>query len=119
MFIRAFANTPTAILAVVAASALAMSTVAVDTFAGDAVAAAEIEPFAEPLDAPAADPFAGRTVANQAHGRAMMDARGRKVPKVGQRAPEFSLLTGDGKRTIRLADYRGKKPVVLLFGSLT
>jgi hypothetical protein len=40
-------------------------------------------------------------------------------PSVGQRAPDFTLASQDGKRKIRLADYRGKKPVVLIFGSFT
>jgi hypothetical protein len=40
-------------------------------------------------------------------------------PKVGQRAPDFTLPTQDGDRTIRLSQYRGKKPVVLIFGSFT
>jgi Ca2+-binding EF-hand superfamily protein len=40
-------------------------------------------------------------------------------PHVGDRAPDFTLKTEDGKRTIRLADFRGKKPVVLVFGSFT
>lgn len=34
-------------------------------------------------------------------------------------APDFSLLSGDGKRTINLSDFAGKRPVVLLFGSCT
>jgi Ca2+-binding EF-hand superfamily protein len=40
-------------------------------------------------------------------------------PGIGDRAPEFALRTQDGKRTIRLAQYRGTKPVVLVFGSFT
>lgn len=40
-------------------------------------------------------------------------------PRVGQRAYNFRLKTHDGKRWISLADYRGKKPVVLIFGSFT
>lgn len=40
-------------------------------------------------------------------------------PELGARAPAFTLKTHDGKRTIRLADSRGKKPVVLIFGSFT
>jgi hypothetical protein len=40
-------------------------------------------------------------------------------PALGDQAPEFRLTTQDGKRTISLADYRGKKPVVLIFGSFT
>lgn len=34
--------------------------------------------------------------------------------KEGERAPEFAGTTADGK-TIRLADYRGKQPVVVFF----
>lgn len=40
-------------------------------------------------------------------------------PALGDLAPRFELKTHDGKQTIRLADYRGKKPVVLIFGSFT
>jgi hypothetical protein len=40
-------------------------------------------------------------------------------PKVGREAPEFSLKTQDGKKQIKLSDYRGKKPVILVFGSFT
>jgi Ca2+-binding EF-hand superfamily protein len=40
-------------------------------------------------------------------------------PALGQRAPEFMLKTQDGSRTIGLAQFRGKKPVVLVFGSFT
>jgi translation elongation factor EF-1beta len=37
----------------------------------------------------------------------------------GAPAPDFALLSKDGQSTIRLSDYRGKKPVVLMFGSCT
>jgi len=37
----------------------------------------------------------------------------------GDRAPDFKLKTLDGRRTVRLSDYRGHKPVVLIFGSYT
>jgi Ca2+-binding EF-hand superfamily protein len=40
-------------------------------------------------------------------------------PAIGDRAPNFALKTQDGKQEIRLADYHGKKPVVLIFGSFT
>jgi hypothetical protein len=40
-------------------------------------------------------------------------------PALGDEAPPFRLPTQDGTRTISLADYRGKKPVVLVFGSFT
>jgi len=40
-------------------------------------------------------------------------------PALGDMAPAFRLNTHDGKRAISLADYRDKKPVVLIFGSFT
>jgi hypothetical protein len=40
-------------------------------------------------------------------------------PRPGWRAPEFRLRTQDGRREIALSDYRGHKPVVLIFGSFT
>lgn len=39
--------------------------------------------------------------------------------KVGEKAPVFELKSLDGKSEFNLADYRGKKPVVLIFGSYT
>ena len=39
--------------------------------------------------------------------------------KVGQEAPTFSLKSLDGKDKFGLEGYRGKKPVVLFFGSYT
>lgn len=40
-------------------------------------------------------------------------------PDVGELAPDFALHTHDGKKVIRLSQYRGHKPVVLIFGSFT
>lgn len=40
-------------------------------------------------------------------------------PAVGETAPDFTLSTQDGKTTVTLSDYRGKKPVALVFGSFT
>jgi hypothetical protein len=40
-------------------------------------------------------------------------------PRVDQLAPDFTLKTFDGKKEIRLSEYRGHKPVVLVFGSFT
>jgi hypothetical protein len=40
-------------------------------------------------------------------------------PRLGQVAPDFTLTTHDGKKTVTLSDYRGRKPVVLIFGSFT
>jgi Ca2+-binding EF-hand superfamily protein len=40
-------------------------------------------------------------------------------PRPGELAPDFKLSTPDGKTTVALSSYRGKKPVVLIFGSFT
>jgi Ca2+-binding EF-hand superfamily protein len=40
-------------------------------------------------------------------------------PAVGDAAPEFKLRTQDGDREYRLSQFRGRKPVVLIFGSFT
>ncbi len=39
------------------------------------------------------------------------------APKKGDVAPYFELLSPDGKSSFKLSDYRGKKPIVLIFGS--
>jgi hypothetical protein len=39
--------------------------------------------------------------------------------KEGDRAPDFTLKSPDGKQNITLSDFRGKKPVALVFGSYT
>lgn len=41
------------------------------------------------------------------------------APALGSVAPNFTLKTLDGKREVELASFRGKKPVVLVFGSYT
>lgn len=43
----------------------------------------------------------------------------REGPAIGDEAPDFKLRTHDAKREIALAEFRGKKPVVLVFGSFT
>lgn len=40
-------------------------------------------------------------------------------PKLGEQAPDFTLRKHDEGGTLRLADLREKKPVVLIFGSFT
>jgi hypothetical protein len=47
-----------------------------------------------------------------------MTARGGNL-RVGDVAPDFALPTHDKSETVRLADFRGEKPVVLVFGSYT
>jgi Ca2+-binding EF-hand superfamily protein len=40
-------------------------------------------------------------------------------PLLGKEAPDFNLETQDGVRRYSLSQFRGKKPVVLIFGSFT
>ena len=41
------------------------------------------------------------------------------APKVGDVAPDFELRDSAGENSVRLSDYRGIKPVALVFGSFT
>lgn len=41
------------------------------------------------------------------------------APKVGDLAPDFELQHARGERRVRLSEFRGKKPVGLIFGSYT
>ena len=41
------------------------------------------------------------------------------APKVGYLAPDFTLSDISGSESITLSDFRGKKPVALVFGSFT
>jgi hypothetical protein len=40
-------------------------------------------------------------------------------PNPGEAAPDFTLKTPDGKTEVKLSDYQGNKPVVLIFGNFT
>lgn len=41
------------------------------------------------------------------------------APRVGDLAPNFELSDLRGENPVRLADFRGRQPVVLVFGSFT
>ena len=42
-----------------------------------------------------------------------------RAPAVGDQAPDFDLPRVDAKGSVRLASFRGVKPVALIFGSFT
>jgi hypothetical protein len=44
---------------------------------------------------------------------------GAEGPKLNAPAPDFTLKSPDGKTTITLSSFKGKKPVALIFGSFT
>jgi hypothetical protein len=67
----------------------------------------------------AADAFAGETIRDRETAMKLIQSRGKKVPQVGQMAPDFELKSPDGKQTIRLSSFRGQRPVVVIFGSHT
>ena len=50
--------------------------------------------------------------------RLWMSARAGDL-EVGQEAPDFSLKSLNGDASVQLSSFRGKKPVVLVFGSYT
>ena len=41
------------------------------------------------------------------------------APKARDMAPDFELRDVNGEHPIRLSDFRGQKPVALVFGSFT
>lgn len=43
----------------------------------------------------------------------------RLAPKAGDMAPVFTLSDVSGKRSVTLSNFRGGKPVALIFGSFT
>ncbi len=53
------------------------------------------------------------------NGRARQAMRAPDQLKVGSPAPDFKLKTADGKREVQLSSFKGKRPVVLVFGSYT
>lgn len=65
------------------------------------------------------DAYSGRTVKSPRDGMGLIQARSRNCPRVGEMAPDFTLKTADGKRSVTLSSFRGKRPVVLVFGSFT
>ena len=55
----------------------------------------------------------------QRPGRQRGDLRMPDTSRVGDVAPDFKLKTKDGSREITLSSFKGKRPVVLVFGSYT
>ena len=62
---------------------------------------------------------AGKSVKGAKMGQDLIMARFGNAPKVGEVAPDFKLERADGKGPVRLYDFRGKRPVALVFGSYT
>jgi len=43
----------------------------------------------------------------------------KKAPKIGALAPDFTLSDSTGTESVTMSNFRGKKPVALVFGSFT
>jgi hypothetical protein len=61
----------------------------------------------------------GRTIRSMEEAVAWHGRYGPRAPKEGDPARDFRLYDASGSRAIRLSDFRGKRPVVLAFGSYT
>lgn len=60
-----------------------------------------------------------KTMKTRKEQRAWQKEHDQRAPKAGDMAPDFELYDIDGKNPIRLSDFRGKKPVALIFGNYT
>jgi peroxiredoxin len=59
---------------------------------------------------------------NGGYRRSLMSAQktlDAKAPRAGDMAPDFTLYDIEGKDSVTLSDFRGKKSVALVFGSFT
>ena len=60
-----------------------------------------------------------KTIVGLKDGVAWHARYGPQAPKVGDRAPDFELWDVDGQNPVRLSDFKGRRPVALIFGSFT
>jgi peroxiredoxin len=60
-----------------------------------------------------------KTITNRKEAVAWQDHYDPLAPKVGDMAPDFELVDTTGGNTVRLSGFRGKRLVVLVFGSFT
>lgn len=65
--------------------------------------------------AEAPDPWAGKPVMSVEHVTAMVPARLRNAPRLGEKAPNFALVDAESGRVVTLSSLCAEKPVVLFF----
>ncbi len=68
----------------------------------------------ESISLPSLEPAAGRNTPPDFEERVVGE-----LAQAGEPAPDFTLLGKDGRERITLSQFRGKRPVVLMFGSCT
>ncbi len=78
-----------------------------------------ISPQSAPQSAPQPDSSSSRGPSKGPRDRRMRPHRVEDKYDEGDRAPDFKLNTLDGKHHVTLSDYRGIRPVALVFGSYT
>ena len=59
------------------------------------------------------------TIASRKESTAWQKRFNALAPKPGDIAPDFELCDVSGESSLRLSDFRGHKPVALIFGSFT
>jgi hypothetical protein len=59
------------------------------------------------------------TIKNRKEASAWQKKYDKQAPKLGDMAPDFELFDSVGENPVRLSDFRGQKPVALIFGSFT
>jgi hypothetical protein len=60
-----------------------------------------------------------RAIQGMRDGRAWHERYGPLAPTEGDMAPDFELRDVSGENVVRLSDFRGRRPVALVFGSFT
>ena len=60
-----------------------------------------------------------KTIQNQQQAEAWHETVDPLAPKAGDVAPDFELRDIHGENPVRLSQFRGQKPVALVFGSCT
>ncbi len=56
---------------------------------------------------------------NRKEAQAWQQKHDANAPKVGDAAPDFSLSDVENQNTVQLSEFKGKRPVALIFGSFT
>lgn len=59
------------------------------------------------------------TIKNRRDAKEWHERYGPLAPQEGDIAPDFELRDVSGEDTVRLSEFRGKRPVALVFGSFT
>ncbi|HEY6168697.1 MAG TPA: hypothetical protein VI454_11700 [Verrucomicrobiae bacterium] len=63
--------------------------------------------------------FAAAQTERQRPGRGADDMPRQGSLRVGEFAPDFTLKMKEGNRDVKLSSFKGRRPVVLVFGSYT